>query len=315
MSVGIIFFGNSESRLSDAVFKDLVLYGGVILGAVDVPPESRASTNAGMKDFSWRKHAERSGVDVLEPEDPNEKRLVDRVRNLKPDLIVAAGYMKRLRGDLLAAAGIGAVNFHASLLPAYRGKHPVFRALRNGEKTTGMTIHHIDSGFDTGDIAYQTSVRIRKTDSVADLYERILLKNGNLVRRLLEDAQRRALPARRQPSGVGSYYSGITDDDYRIDWNDSAEKIRRWITATPGKCFFAMAGGKVFCLKSDAERGICRGTPGRVEYVGRTRIHVATGDGILLLMGIRWNDGPEETAAGFCKAHGIVPGSILLSPR
>ncbi len=73
---------------------------------------------------------------------------------LCPDMFVAVGYTDLLRAPLLAVPRILAANFHASLLPAYRGRHPVFWALRHGERWAGLTVHVMDEGFDTGDVLY-----------------------------------------------------------------------------------------------------------------------------------------------------------------
>ena len=63
-----------------------------------------------------------------------------------------------------------AANFHASLLPAYRGKHPLFWALRHGELWTGLTVHVMAPGFDTGEILYQ--IRVRTSPSISDAWSK-----------------------------------------------------------------------------------------------------------------------------------------------
>lgn len=323
MSTGVVFFGNSESLLSNVIFEYLLVYGARFLAAADAPPSSRISTNSAREGFSWRGYSARKGIPVFEPRDPNESDFVRRVNDLCPDLLVAAGYTRRLGAELTGAARVASVNFHASLLPAYRGKHPVFWALRNGEKSTGMTVHLIDEGLDTGAIVYRAAVRTRKEDTVSSLYDRILAKSDVLVRRLVSDAQDNHLPSKPQPPGAGSYYSGTGEEDFTIYWSMPAEQIRRRISATPGKCFFTIGGNRIYCLRAVAESagpdktaggaviGQRAATAGRIISIGRGIVRVAAGDGFLGLAAVKPEGKTEMSASEFCRSLGYTKGTIL----
>ena len=139
---------------------------------------------------------------VFDPADPNAPEFVAAMRSLAPDLFLAVGYMLRLGSEILAVPRIVSANVHASLLPAYRGRSPVFWALRHGERCTGLTIHAMDDRLDTGDLLYQVRVRTRRNDTVASLYDRIIAKGLSLVPRLIADARAR-LPAAKGPAGRG----------------------------------------------------------------------------------------------------------------
>ena len=159
----------------------------------------------------------------MEPSSPNLPEFVDAMRRLSPDLLIAAGYSQVLGEQILSIPRLLPVNFHASLLPAYRGKHPVFWALRNGERWAGLTVHVMDAGLDTGDILYQVRVRTRAQDSVATLYDRIMDRSVNLVGLLVKDAEEGTLGPRPQPEVGASYYSSVDEDDFRLDWTRDAE--------------------------------------------------------------------------------------------
>ena len=90
--------------------------------------------------------ARQRGVAIFEPESPNLLGFVEAMSDLSPDLFMAVGYTKLLKKRILSTPRIAAVNFHASPLPAYRGKHPVFWVLRGGECRSGLTVHVMDSG-------------------------------------------------------------------------------------------------------------------------------------------------------------------------
>lgn len=74
------------------------------------------------------------------------------LRSYKPDLFVTAAYGKILPKELLEIPPMGCINVHASLLPKYRGAAPLWHAVINGERESGITTMMTDAGMDTGDI-------------------------------------------------------------------------------------------------------------------------------------------------------------------
>ncbi len=93
------------------------------------------------------------------------KRLADPataafVRDLGADIACAACFPCIIPATMLDVPRNGFLNVHPSRLPAYRGPAPFFRQLRNGLTTVGVTVHWMDAGIDTGDIAAQTDVNL-----------------------------------------------------------------------------------------------------------------------------------------------------------
>lgn len=74
---------------------------------------------------------------------------------LQPDVMVVACFPYRLPPDVLQIPTFGCLNVHPSLLPAYRGPEPRFWMAYHGETRGGVTVHHLDADFDTGDIVMQ----------------------------------------------------------------------------------------------------------------------------------------------------------------
>lgn len=96
----------------------------------------------------------------------------------KPDLVVCAGFMRVLSAACVAQFKI--VNSHPALLPLFSGAHAVRDALAAGATTTGVTIHWVDTGVDTGEIIAQEEVEIITGDSQAILHERIKIVERRL---------------------------------------------------------------------------------------------------------------------------------------
>ena len=292
----VVFFGNSQSVFSNRHFQALVETPCELIGVVDVPPSKRTSTNPAMTDFpGFVEVARQQGAPVFEPADPNLPEFVKAISDLSPELFVAVGYTNLLKEQLLSAPRILAVNFHASLLPAYRGKHPVFWALRNGERWSGLTVHVMDIGLDTGDIVYQVRVRTRKRDSVATLYERIMARSVHLVGRLIDDAEKGMLRRTPQLESGASYYSSVHEDDFRLDWSKEAEQLRRWIQISPGQCFCDIAGRRVFFMDAEVVQRRSDASFGVLVRIGRTSCTVAVSKDALCVRRVRIDRGSEKS--------------------
>lgn len=87
--------------------------------------------------------------------------------------LVLAGYMRLIGPTLLAAYPWRIINIHPSLLPAFPGKDAVGQALDYGVKWTGVTVHFVDEGMDTGPIIAQEPVPVDEGDDHASLTRKI----------------------------------------------------------------------------------------------------------------------------------------------
>jgi methionyl-tRNA formyltransferase len=313
MPIRVVFWGNSASSFSARHFAALLETPAELVGVVDVPPSRRDTTNPLPEDLPDPvETAHERGIPTFEPDSPNEAGFINALTELQPDLFMAAGYALILKAATLAVPRILAANFHASLLPDYRGKHPVFWALRNGEKWAGLTVHAMDTGIDTGDILYQVKVRTRRDDSVTSLYERIMARSLPLVGQLVADASLGCIPRQPQPTGAGSYYSSTSEEDFRLDWNQPAERIRRFVTATPGRCFAEIHGRCVHFLNAESEQPAEAAPPGTLLWIRRTRAAVATNPGAISSSRVQVACQAEETFANLCRRLGLIPGDTLI---
>jgi UDP-4-amino-4-deoxy-L-arabinose formyltransferase/UDP-glucuronic acid dehydrogenase (UDP-4-keto-hexauronic acid decarboxylating) len=312
MATRVVFFGNSQSEFSNRHFQALLVYPCDLVGVIDVPPTDRDSTNPQGRDYAtFPQIADQHNVPIFEPKDPNQVGFIDQIKALQPDLFLSVGYPKILRSLLLNVPSRLAVNFHASLLPAYRGKHPVFWCLRNGERWSGLTVHVMDPGIDTGDLLYQVRIRTRRDDTVSSLYQRIMERSMSLVSRLLADIENNTLTRTPQPNSSASYYSSITENDFCLDWSLPAETLRRWIVITPGQCFTMAQGERIFFFHAYAVQQATRSNPGEIVRINPRNVQIATGDGLLQLEQIRLSDGCQLNLAKFCQRVGLVQGDLF----
>ena len=132
------------------------------------------------KDAPGLEHAELYGVDtfVVEPSLFSSKeewaeKLLASVQHHQPDLVVLAGFMRILPANFVSALKGKLINTHPSLLPEFKGAHAVRDALAAGVTKTGVTIHYVDEGVDTGEIIIQSELEILPQESEHALHERI----------------------------------------------------------------------------------------------------------------------------------------------
>ena len=115
---------------------------------------------------------------VVRPGDASDRDawdndLADAVAAHAPDLVVCAGFMRLLGRGFLSRFPQRVVNTHPSLLPAFPGRHAAADALAHGVKISGVTVHLVDEGVDTGPVVAQAAVPVLPGDDPARLQARI----------------------------------------------------------------------------------------------------------------------------------------------
>lgn len=102
-----------------------------------------------------------------------EKELLVHLKGARVELIVLAGYMRIVGKTLLQAYPHRIINIHPSLLPMYPGRQGILDAFMDKVEQTGVTVHLVDEGVDTGPILAQKTVAIEQTDTIDSLERKI----------------------------------------------------------------------------------------------------------------------------------------------
>ncbi|NRG45617.1 phosphoribosylglycinamide formyltransferase [Bacillus sp. CRN 9] len=102
-----------------------------------------------------------------------EKKILQELQAAEVEFIVLAGYMRLIGSVLLQAFAGRIVNIHPSLLPAFPGKDAIGQALQAGVEETGVTIHFVDEGMDTGPIIDQQEVTVSDGETMESLQMKI----------------------------------------------------------------------------------------------------------------------------------------------
>jgi phosphoribosylglycinamide formyltransferase-1 len=157
--------GTTLQAVLDAVAEG-VIPARIVAAGTDRPgcQAMKRAADAGIETFAeaLADHPGRSSWDAA---------LHDRLAAYRPDLVVLAGFMRVIAGPTVERFPM--VNTHPSLLPAFPGAHAISDALAYGVKVTGVTVHRVDAGLDSGPILAQAAVPVVEGDTEDSLRARV----------------------------------------------------------------------------------------------------------------------------------------------
>jgi methionyl-tRNA formyltransferase len=258
--------------------------------------------------------AEKLGLPVIQPERIRAQETVELICSQGAECLVVVAYGQLLPQVLLERHPLGAINVHASLLPAYRGAAPIHRALLAGEAATGITMMLLDAGMDTGPILRQRKIAIDEQDICGSLHDRLAHLGADLLPETLGGWKTGKLVPAPQNSAQASYAPPLHKEEMRLNWRQDARQIVNQIRAfdpAPGaRCQYQGKRLKCFAACLLAWKG-----PGRAgEIVGASSdgLVVLGGDGQALGIGSLQLDGHRRLAAHeFILGHQMPRGTCL----
>lgn len=117
-------------------------------------------------------------TEIFSKSDLIEGKVLQKINEIKPNLIVLAGFLLKFPQDIIASYPDQILNIHPALLPKYGGKGMygmnVHKAVvENKEKETGITIHYVNENYDEGNIIFQKKVSLTDTDTPEDVAAKI----------------------------------------------------------------------------------------------------------------------------------------------
>lgn len=159
--------GSNFQAIADAV-RAGAIGGSLELLICDKPsaPVVERARREGIEAFAFSPRSYAAKADY-------ELEMVQRLQERRIDLVVLAGYMRIVSNVLLEPFAGRLINIHPSLLPAFPGMNAIGQALDSGVKWTGVTVHFVDNGMDTGPIIAQQPVPLFAGDTVESAAERI----------------------------------------------------------------------------------------------------------------------------------------------
>ena len=180
------------------------------------------------------------GIEVLQPQKLSGSEEMQRVISLAPDLIVTAAFGQFLPTKLIAAAKVGAVNVHGSLLPKYRGGAPVQYAIMNGDQETGVTIIYMVKKMDAGDMLAQAKLPIGPHDDTGSIFAKMSILGRDTLLATLPKLVAGELVAQKQDESQVVFSPTIKPEEEKLSLTLNAKQIDwkvRALRPAPGAYF------------------------------------------------------------------------------
>ncbi len=259
--------------------------------------------------------AARHNIPVYTPDDINHPLWVEKIRELKPDVLFSFYYRDILSADILDIPASGCFNLHGSLLPKYRGRVPTNWAIINGETETGVTLHSMTPGIDNGDIVAQQTVAINSNDTAQTLSDKQVEAARDLLDAclpMIEDGSAKRTP---QNNDEATYFGGRSAEDGAIDWSQSATTVHNLVRAVtrPYPGAFTFAGQRKLVLwEVEVLDQISDAKPGTILSV--EPLDIACGEGVVRVLFGQQEHGIFSTGAQLAADLNLV-AAMRLGPK
>ncbi len=191
------------------------------------------------------------GIPVLEIQRPLQPDTLAALAAYTPDVICVACFPYLLPRRLLTMPRHGGFNVHPSLLPAYRGPSPLFWVYRDGLENAGVTVHQMDTGADTGDIAAQQAVELPDGTRYGDAEGSLSRVGARLLVSVLDKVAIGQVQWRPQPPTDAPKAPTPGDDAYIVETTWSAGRTFNFIhgVAEWGHPFTIMTANGVLSVR------------------------------------------------------------------
>jgi methionyl-tRNA formyltransferase len=303
---------HGQQAFGKAVLEALLKRGENVIG-VYVAPEK-----PGAKADPLKEAALAAGLPVHQPASYKDPKVWEEFKAMKPDLQVMAFVTLFVPEDFLNIPTHGSIQYHPSLLPAYRGASAINWPIIKGEKETGLSIFWPDNGLDTGDILIQKKTPISDIDTLGTVYFDRLFPMG--VKAMLEAADLVVANKHKevvQDEAQASYEGWCRKAEARINWANPVEfvyNIIRGCNPAPG-AWTTLEGKElqVFDARKHLVRtfGAVRGKIGEVVEVTQQSFQVTAQGGRIEVLRAKLGDGKKVAAAELLSSGQIKAGAIL----
>ena len=301
---------HGQQAFGKAVLEALLKRGDEVV-AVYVAPEK-----PGAKTDPLKEAAVAAKLPVYQPESYRKPEVWEQLKALKPDLQVMAFVTLFVPEEFLNIPTHGSIQYHPSLLPAYRGPSAINWPIIKGEHETGLSIFWPDNGLDTGAVLLQKKTPISATDTLGTVYFDRLFPMG--VEAMLESidlVKAGKAPRIKQDESKATYEGRCTSENAKIDWGKPWQQIDRVIRGcNPAPGAWSTLDGKqlkIFDAKplpAKDPKGIA-GKMGEIVAVEADSFTVVCADGRIKVTRVQPDGGKKIDAAEYIATAKLAAGA------
>lgn len=303
----ILFMGTPEFAVPS--LEALVAAGHEVCGVFSQPDKPVGRHQNKLQPTPVKECALAHNIPVFQPVKMRDGTALAQIQALAPELIVVAAYGRILPDDILACPPKGCINVHSSLLPKYRGAAPINWAVINGDTVSGVTIMHMATELDAGDIIAQESTEIGPDETAEELYRRLSILGAGLLVQAVS-AIEAGIAQRTPQNGAEATLAPMLGKELSpMDWSRTAHALHcqvRGLLPWPVASTDKLTGEtiKIYRTEETGERTQAR--PGTVLAAGKQGIDVACGEGTVLRITELQAPGKKRMkAADYLRGHPI----------
>ncbi len=230
-------------------------------------------------------YAKENNISLMQPLSIRTSEIEEFFLEQKPDVVIVAAYGRIIPEALLQIPKYGFINVHASLLPKYRGAAPIQWALRNGDKTTGVSIMQLEKGLDEGPVYCMEELDIQHNWNKKDLFDALALLGCTLLNKTLEALSSSEIVPKAQEHVNATYAPMFEKSDAKADFNLPALALYNLNRSLlPDDAIYTFFNEKRITLRKTEAVPSCDFTQyenGTIVDVTKEKISVKTSDGIL----------------------------------
>ncbi len=283
---------------------EILIHNKYNVVAVITAPDKAAGRGQKLSTSAVKDFAVANGLLVLQPTNLKDPNFIETLKDLKANLqiVVAFRMLPEIVWDM---PEIGTFNLHASLLPQYRGAAPIHWAIINGEKESGISTFFLQHEIDTGDLLFQESEPISNTDTVGDLYYRLMNKGADLVLKTVQKIEHNDYTTIPQVESIDLKKAPkIFKEDCKIDWNKSVEENYNFVRGlSPNPTAWTVFDDKTFKIFKVSKSEIQTNPEEKYQTDGKTYLRFACNDYYLNVENVQLEGkkrmGIEEFLRGF----------------
>jgi methionyl-tRNA formyltransferase len=304
---------HGQQAFGKAVLEALRTRGDEVV-AVYVAPEK-----PGQKPDPLKEAAVAAGLPVYQPASYRKPEVWEAFRALKPDLQVMAFVTLFVPEDFLNIPTHGSIQYHPSLLPAYRGASAINWPIILGEQETGLSIFWPDNGLDTGDVLLQKRTPLSNTDTLGSVYfDRLFPMGVEAMLEAVDLVKAGAAPRIKQDESRATYEGRCTAETARIDWGKSWRQIDpliRGCNPAPG-AWTTLDGQNLQIFEATPvpakdPKGI-GGKLGEIVEASAAGFTVVCADGRFRVSRVKTANGGKMAAGDFVTSANLAVGARLI---
>ena len=244
----------------------------------------------------------------------NNPEFMDILKEIAPDIIIVAAFGQLIPKEILELPKFGCINIHASLLPKYRGAAPIQQAVIDGEKESGVTIMQMAEGLDTGDMISKIVIPLSPEETGGSLFGKLAQAGAELLIKTLPSIEQGTAEYEKQPEESPTPYAAmITKQMGLMDFNRQACELERLVRGlNPWPSAYTFINGKTLKVwKCKVSMEETEAVPGTVFLTDKEGIHVACGQGVLILTEVQLEGKKRMETEAFLRGYHIENGTVF----